>query len=50
MRTCEGHLLCGVELDRVDCRQKDKNETYCNIKPSYCASGQMLIDTLFYHA
>lgn len=30
--TCEGHLLCGVELDGVDCEEDNKDETQCCIK------------------
>lgn len=30
--TCEGHLLCGVELDGVDCEEDNKDETKRCIK------------------
>lgn len=32
IHTSEGHLLCGVELDGVDCGQDSKDETWFYIK------------------
>lgn len=32
VHTCEGHLLCGVELDGIDCEEDNKDDTKCCIK------------------
>lgn len=34
VNTCEGHLLRGVELDRVDCEEDNREEIRTGHKPA----------------